>query len=212
MATTIATNDLLSVRVWTVLGNQAAVTTFNFRCSSVLGTSATDQTFATLMDAFMAAFFPVIMADNASYRGVQVYFLKRTGILPNPVSSITNAAAGVGGTNALPRNSAAILKYGTDLRGPGGRGRVFLPFLAADTMGADGDPTAGFNTSVTAFGASMLIAQVAGSGLNIATLKWTLVHRGPVVSSTDLTTAVSAGKFGQMHKRGDYGRPNSSPI
>jgi hypothetical protein len=212
MSTALAINDLLALRVWTVLGNQAAVSTFNFRCVAVAGISGTDTQMALAMDAIMAAFFPVIMADQAVYRGVQVYFLKRTGPLPNPVFSIANISNGTGGVNALPRNTAAILKYNTDIRGPGGRGRIYLPFCAADTMAPTGDPTAGFNTSVTAFGVSMLTDVVVGSGLNTAEIRWSLLHRGPVLTSTDIKSAASAGKFGQMHKRGDYGRSNSSPI
>jgi hypothetical protein len=212
MATPIVVGDIIAVRGWTQFAPQAAVNTFNFQCTAITGTGATDAVAASQFDLLLSTFYPTIICDQASYRGVQVYFLKRTGILPLPAQSNANTAAGIGGTLALPRNTAAILKYATLLRGPGGRGRLYLPFLPTDTMTAQGDPTAGFNTFVTNFGATLLTPTIVGTGPNTSTLVWSLAHRGPVITSTPIATARSADKFGQMHKRGDYGRPNSSPV
>lgn len=212
MATVVQINDLLVARIWCVLGNQAAVNTFGFRCVNIAGTGGTDQKLAEVIDPTTASFYKTILADQAVYRGVQVYFLQRVGALPPPVFTIGSTGNGTGGVNGMPLNTCPIMKYSTFARGPGGRGRIFLPFCAADTTGPTGEPTAGFNGAVNAFATVMLIPITFGVGGNNSTVRWSLIHRGPVLSATDMLNASSSGKIGQMHKRGDYGRPNTSPI
>jgi hypothetical protein len=212
MATNVVPTDVVSVRAWSTLGNQAAVNTYNFECISQSGSGATDQDVANGFDGFMSTFYTTILANQSRYNGVQVYFLRRTGPLPSPAQSTAGAGPGVGGVDAMPRNTCAILKYRSFSRGPGGRGRVFLGMLPTDTMDANGHPTTGFNTFVNAFAANLLLNTIIGTPPNTITLAWVLARRAVPVTVEQIIFAESANKFGQMHKRGDYGRPNASPI
>lgn len=212
MAIQIAVGDVLAVRVWCRLGVQSAVNTYNFSCISSAGAGATDQDMADGFDGFMSTFYETVLANNATYRGVQVYFMKRDGVLPGPVSSITGFTPGAGGPKALPLNTALILKYQAVTRGPAGRGRVFLPFFSASAMEADGHPTVAVTNFVDAFGANLLNPTVIGTAPNTATLKWVILRKGPPIVTTEIVTVGTANLFGQMHKRGDYGKPNTSPI
>lgn len=212
MPVQLQVNDVLAVRAWCKLGTQASVNTYNFEVISSAGAGATDQDVANGMDGFMSTFYETILANNAVYRGVQVYFIKRTGPLLQPVSSITGQTPGTGGAKALPLNTALILKYSTVVRGPSGRGRVFLPFLSASAMEADGHPTVAVTNFVDAFGNSLTSTTIIGTPPNTATLAWVLVAKNPVVTTGQIVNVGTANKFGQMHKRGDYGKPNDSPI
>lgn len=212
MATTIAPNDILAVRVWTKLDNQAAVNTFNYQCFAVSGVSVTDVDLASFLVTQMTAFYASLCCNQTTYRGMQVYFLRRSGPLPLPANNTAGAGACTGGVNGLPRNTALILKYGGFNRGPSGRGRLYLPFLPTDIMGPDGEPNAGALVLVNSFASAMLTPIVVGSGGNTASLTWQLVKRKPPIVTQQIVTAECAEKFGQMHKRGDYGRPNNPPF
>ena len=215
MATQLDVDDLLSARVWSTLGSQAAVNTYNFRVTATTGASQTDQQFATAIELFFAALYLLILANNAVFNGVQVYRRRSDRPLTAPVQSTAATANGSGGVDAIPKNSCAILKYSTIGRGPGNRGRVFMPFVATAFMDPSGDPDVGLNTLLNGFATNLLIGVNIGTAPDTASLKWVLA-RFPKLPAppTDrqIAAASSANKFGQQHKRGDYGRPNVSPI
>lgn len=214
MATTVQVGDIIAIRVWTALNDQAAVNTYNFQAIASTGTGVTDVDVAAAFVGFMGTFYGNLCSNATLYKGVQVYFVKRIsgGALPNPANDISGAGNCTGGALALPRNTAAVLKYNGFSRGPGGRGRVFLPFLPTDTQDANGEPNTAVRTFIDAFAANLLNPTVVGTTPNQVTFSWILLHRGPPITAEQLIAAASAGKFGQMHKRGDYGRPNVSPI
>lgn len=216
MATQMQVGDILSAKIWSSLSDQAAVNSYNFAVISSAGAGATDQDLANGMDLLCSTFYKTFMASSVNYDGCQVYFLLRTGgILPSPVQSTTHAGSGTGNAMALPKNTCPILKYRGIGRGPSQRGRVFLPFASIDATTALGVPTAAINTLITAFGVGLASPTVIGTPPNTVTVVWGIVHRHvpPAVPTLSaIVTAISADKFGQMHKRGDYGRSNGSPI
>jgi len=216
MGTAVAANDILSIRSWNVLGSQAAVNSFNWQCISVSGGGITDQDFSDAHNTTYATLHKNSMPDSAVHRGIQCYFLSRGGaFLPQPVKSIGAAGDGTIGTTAVPKNTCAILKYASAIRGPGGRGRVFLPFISADYVDATGLPAAGLAVLLNSFASFLLTPMVVTVGANSATFVFGIVARHPAPNLPTFLQAVTcegAEKFGQMHKRGDYGRPNNSPI
>lgn len=217
MSTAVVLNDIVALRAWCTMGNQASVNTFNYLVTAVTGGGITDQDYVNQFDTLVASpFYQFLMPPGATYNGCQLYFVKRSGFLPAPVSSFTGAHVGVTGTEALPRVVAGILRYNTVVRGPIGRGRLFLPFISADYSGPGGEPTVAYDTLVNSVASALLSPQVVTSGPNSASFTWSLLHRvtGPPVTFTTLPiiNALSADKFGGLHKRGDYGRANASPI
>jgi hypothetical protein len=217
MATALAVGDIISARAWLDLDEQAAVNTYNYECISKTGSGATDVQAATLLDTGLASFYRPLVPPTVEYRGVQVYVMFRAGggFLPAPVSSVASAGVGTATGPPLPRNTAPVLKYATGVRGPGGRGRVYLPFVSDDFLATNGRPTNAFDVLANSFASSLLTPFVAGSGGNTATFAWVLLRKhkgGPPTINGQIISGESADKFGQMHKRGDYGRANASPI
>jgi len=212
MATTCQPNDLISIRAWTRLGDQGAVNTYNFDCISITGTSITDVALAAYFDPLMAGFYGGGCANDVEYRGIQLYFIKRTGPLPAPIINTTSSGNCTGGTNSLPRVVCPIMKYATFVRGPGGRGRLYLPFFPTTVMTSDGELSNGGRTYIDTWGSFLVTPFTVGSGGNTASFVFALVQRKPIALKGQILTAFASGKFGQMHKRGDYGRPNNSPI
>jgi len=217
MANVIGVGDMLAARAWVQLDEQGAVNTYNFVCTGRAGAGGTDQDLATAMDSLFGSFYVPLISNLTEYRGTQVYFLKRLGLLTAaaPVNSIASASVGSAASFPLPRTAAAIMKYNTGLRGPRNRGRIFLPFVSADFLANNGRPTVGFDTLVNSFLSVMLAGFTVGSGGNTSDVVWSLLHKNKGTIPTDrgpILHAESADKFGQMHKRGDYGRANASPI
>jgi len=215
MGTAVQANNLLAIRSWNTLQDQAAVTTFNWQCISVTGGGITDQDFADAHNTTYGTLHKNSMPPSATHRGIQCYIIQRTGALPPPVKSIGAAGDGTVGTNPVPKNTAAILKYSGFARGPRGRGRVFLPFISTDLMTIFGLPDAALDILLNSFASFLLTPMVVTVGANSATFVFGIVSRNPPAGPMTFQQAVtceSATKFGQMHKRGDYGRPNQSPI
>lgn len=214
MSVAVAVNDVLLVRAWTQLVDQAAVNSYAFECITLSGGGITDQDLADDLNTPMAAFYKSLCGNQVEYRGLQVYFIRRAlAGLPNPVKNVASAGPCAGGVNTLPRNAAAILKYNTVFRGPTGRGRVFLPFIGSGYSDIHGQPSTGMDVLVNSFASNLLSPRVITIGPNSATFVWGIASRLTTpITFHQMDFAESADKFGQMHKRGDYGKPNVSPI
>jgi len=217
MALQLAANDIVIARAWSVLDEQAAVNTYGYFVTNIVGGGVTDQDFCNDFDTlFTSPFYQALQPDSVEYRGVQVYFLRRAGFLPAPVKSTLGAHVGTVGTVPMPRDAAPIMKYAGFNRGPGGRGRLYLPFVSSDYLAINGRLTPAFDTIVNSVCATLLNPITITRGAQSATLVWSLIRRFrdpvPGVSSQVILTAEAANKIGQMHKRGDYGRANESPI
>lgn len=216
MAIPVAVGDILSARAWTSTAAQAAVNTYNFECIAQSGGVVTDQDFCNSIDAITALLYGPLCSSNVNYNGVQTYYIRRSPmVLPNPVKTTSSAGPCTGTGGTLPTEIAAILKYNSVNRGPHGRGRVFLPFVAGQFNSAFGKPTNALDVLVNSFCSTMLSPLVVSAGGGSATFAWCLVKRELLPSppsAVQIVHAESAGNWGQQHKRGDYGRLNTSPI
>lgn len=216
MATQIVVGDILSARVWCTNQEQAAVNTYNYKCLTTIGGGVDDQTFCNTIDGLVVGFYGPLLSSASTYDGVQTYFAYRGGsLLPNPVKTTISAGAGTTGTVPCPPNTAAIFKYATLTRGPGGRGRLYLPFASIDWVSTGGRTTSAFDVLLNSFASTLLPVLTVTQGGGSSTFVWSLLRKNklPVPPTTQqIVTAESAGKFGQLHKRGSYGRANASPI
>jgi hypothetical protein len=211
LPTTLNIGDIVAIRVWSTFENQAAVNTYNCRVTGKTGLGITDQDLAGSMDLFMSAFYPTILNNLAVYNGVQVYILNRIGPQPAAVFDNTDAGPGTGSSPAAAKGTAFVLAYTSTVRGPGGRGRLYLPFLAAAAFDNDGQPIAGAATLINAFFAAMATTFIIGTAPNQINLDWVIYHR----ASRTYDFIVGGGlrkTVSNLHKRGDYGKPNVSPI
>jgi len=215
MATSLVVGDILSLKAWNSLSPQAAVNTYNYEVINTAGGGVSDKDFVDHQASLFGTFYKGLMPGSATHNGLQLYFIKRAGFLPAPVSNTTQFGIGTKGTNACPKSAAPVLKFSTAIRGPAGRGRVFLPFPSLDWVAADGTPTNAFDVFVSSFASALLPPVVVTSGANTATLVLVIVKRPTppaLPTAVQVGNAAPADKFGVMHKRGDYGRANESPI
>jgi hypothetical protein len=217
MATQIAVNDMLAARYWFVLNEQAAVCTFNYQAISAAGAGVTDQDLANKLDTDFNIFWKDLVPPAVTYRGVQIYFRNRgVGVyLPAPVSAGLGSGVGTATNPPVPRVACLMMKYRTVIRGPGGRGRLYFPFVSNDFVASNGRPTVAYGVLVNSAAANFLLPYTVTVGVNSTTLVWVLLrnHFGALPTVTgQIVNAEASDRIGQMHKRGDFGRANSSPI
>jgi hypothetical protein len=212
----MSTGDLMACRVWTQLNDQAAVNTLNYEVIATSGGAVTDQDLCDHVDTLVHSYYTNTMTVDCQYHGVQTYFLQRpSGTLPSPVKNVSHAGPGLGSAPVMPTQVAAIMRTLTNVRGPGGRGRLYLPFLDSALATADGQQVPSLVLAINTLATSLLGAQILTNGGSTATVVWCLVHkprRPAMMTALPIQQAASTGKFGTMRKRGDYGRQNSSPI
>jgi len=158
MTVALENDDILSVRAWATLFDQASVNTFNYKVITITGGAITDQDLSNAVDILLATFYKSFLSVNSEYRGVQTYFRKRAaGFLPAPVKTITSAGNGTQPIPVAPPNTAAIFKYATNVRGPGGRGRIYLPFVSTNLVDGFGVPTTSLNVLINSLASALLL-------------------------------------------------------
>jgi hypothetical protein len=222
MSYLVSPADVLVVKVWTTDAEQAAVNRFYVTVSSVTGASKSQLQIAQNYDAALAPLYKLMMNNQVSYRGVEV---QRVWPLPviDAESTVANAGAGTGGAQQLARQTCGVISSTTLYAGPPYRGRLYLPFPAAALQDATLDvPVAGYLANALTVAGYIWQQNVVVGGGNSATLLPVIWHgkygyparTPPIVpySFTYISGFNVQSRWGTQRRRGDYGRPNRSPI
>jgi hypothetical protein len=210
MATQLAPGQILRATIWCQDTEQASANVLHYVVQTVGGSPALDTDFAGVLDGSINAAVKGILANNATYRGIEAQI-----IWPLPlqlaVSSIIGAGTGLAGVTTLPRQSAAITQWKTATAGRHGRGRSYWPFPPATFNTLDGViAPAGLTAFQTLHNAVLNFTNVAVAG-RTATVALVVYNRVTHVG-TIVTAAVTTNKWGTQRRRGTYGRANNSPI
>jgi hypothetical protein len=210
MTQALAVNDIVKIQLWSHDAEQAAVNTFHFKVTAVGGLIASLEDMIKDIDDTVEALYKAILNQQATYDGILGQIVFPPPLMVHVVRT-TNAGAGTGGAQGAARQVAGLLRWGTPLAGPGGRGRNYLPFTSNADSDGIGVPTAGYGANATAFAVALSSFTTVSEGGRTATVAFGLKKRN---SST--FTAITSGNFEQkwatQKKRGSFGRPNSSPF
>lgn len=214
----LATNDLVSLRVWCRDEEQAAVNTLWFWALPVIGTIS-DATVAAFFDAMMAPLYKLLISNVASYLGVEVQLRRGSPSVPSqPALSGLFPDTGSGGANALPRQVTGLLSFRTATAGPAFRGRIFLPFPSTAGSTTQGEPTAPYISAIEDLRDALIPFMgdgdtiVGGSGS--ANLILIVRHRGLAYPAdrTIVESGVARTAFGTQRRRGTLGEANKAPF
>lgn len=207
---TVPTGANFQIRVWSVLAEQAAVTTHNFKLGVVTGLLDL-QDVARSADAIIHTAYKGIMTSQATYRGIQAYLLN---VLPLPVPQVetANAGAATGGAVAQSRQTCGITSWKTQFAGPGNRGRTYWPFPPTSGDESIGEPNEAYIDAVQTLNAllfaSMVITGIDGSATAFLVLRVRRTPSAPIAIESFQTQQ----KWATQKRRGSYGRVNASPI
>ncbi len=211
MSVILANGDRLEVRFFCQQGEQGSVNTVFYRCGLPSGGDVTDLNAATLFDSEIGATMKIFLTSTTNYQGCTVRVANQ---LPLPVEAIvnTNAGAGTGGAVSLPRQTSGLIDFRTEVAGPGGRGRWFMPFPATGANELNGKPTAAYVASLSDFALALRgITEITGGGAAVIPVEFVLWSRKFATMRT-ITGSFGSTRWATQRKRGSFGRPNSGPF
>jgi hypothetical protein len=206
--------DLINFRVWCTSGAQASVNTFWYLCGLETGTVDLNQA-AAAFDSLIATMLKGIIASTAAYKGVQCY-VKRTPI-PNPGKSVAGAGVGTATGSEVAPQICGLTRWNTDFAGAGFRGRTYWPFPTTVQDAVGGIPTSTYLTAIGTLATAIQNFALINPGGGDQIVVGLVLHHssrkvGPVPAPTAIDANSSIPLWATMRKRGNFGRPNSSPI
>jgi len=170
----VAVGDILQLNVEGVLYGQRTVNTFYFAVTVNDDMSTLGQFLDTFLDPNVDQMMPDIMSvDWKFFRGVGSIIhpvLRRSAQVVSDVAVRDGQVAG----DSLPPSVTYVIARRTNIRGPRGRGRVFIPGVP-ETYHDSGQLTGAAVTAITAKLDDFALPIVRADGLAVPVL-W---HRAP---------------------------------
>lgn len=207
---TLAAGNVLRMRAWFTIAEQAAVATWCYKVGTITGSLVLSDV-AISFDSIMHVKLKAMVTSQARYNGIQCYLLN-TLPLPRPQDVTANAGACTAGPIALPRQSTGITSWFTDFAGPGNRGRTYWPFPPASGDETIGEPNAAYIAAVDDVCGDLKNNIVfTGSGGSANGILSLFVKRTPT-APIPIREFLTHPKYATQKRRGSYGRTNASPI
>lgn len=204
-------NDRLEFRCYCHDDEQSSVTSFYFQVLAGFSVTYTDLDAAIAFATLISNAFKGIIANTARFDGVSCQIKTRN---PKTIPQLSDAGAGAGtaGAIGLPRQSAGLTSWRTDLAGSRGRGRSFWPFPAAAMNEGDGNPTTTYISALDATAVSLIALDELDSDshgtANVDFVLWSKKYN----TMTPITSAIHPDKWATQKRRGSFGRPNTNPF
>lgn len=201
--------DIYQLRVATDEPPQCAINILHFSCTGQVGPGATLGDIAGLFASRIAARWKALIAAPATFRGVGCRLVWPTPTIEVPDTA--DAGAGTAGTVGLPPQTCGIVSIRNGLPGRHGRGRMYLPFPAADDNMGNGIPSAGYAIRMALLVGTLLTPFTTGGGGASTTLAWSIYNKAAHTSALVTSQSLAAG-WGTQRRRGFFGRPNPPPF
>lgn len=210
MATFIRVADIVETRIYCTLGDQCSCNVSYWVCTAKTALGVSDQEWSIAHESAIHTTFKALISTPAFFRGVES---RIKTITPKPAAASSNAHAGAGtaGATACPRQTAGLITTYTPYAGAAGRGRIYVPFPSVSDDTGSGSPTAGYITKLNA-AATWLYSSTTVVGLSGTADMYPALWRPPSGFWVAITSWLSRDKWATQKRRGDYGRPNQSPI
>ncbi len=201
--TVVVQGDIIRVVTYTRLDGQQGLNVRHLRCQSTGGPDVTHGDLADSLDSILAPLYKAYLPNDVTYEGVGV---REVNQAPT-IETLSFARQGPGDVagNPLPKNAAPVISLYALIPGPGGRGRMFLPFMADQFQDVTGQVNAAGKALMDAIRdqwiGTKLHTNPAGGSLTMASVLW----KATLSQWWILQQGVSRTKFGTMRSRGDYG-------
>ena len=205
-----ALGDIMQVEVWCQDQNQGAVNVRHYQVGAVSGLGASDQDMANFFDAQLSLLYIPCLHNAALYKGVRV---RRIRPLPLtfPADSTLHSGLGTGGAGAAPLQVSGLITLQSPFSGRAFRGRVYVPFPSVVNVSATGHPSVGYIGALDNLALALIGNAVVTVGPDSSTLIPIIFHRATSTGTVVVARKTRAG-WATQRRRGDFGRPNASPI
>jgi hypothetical protein len=204
--------DIVQVRIWTTLAEQAAVNTIHYVISTVPTPGPTPLDLITALDTSIAPEIKALLPIDATYNGMQGRVINTPTLYLNDVD-VTSAGPGTNANPAMGRQLCGLIRLATIFARPKYRGRLYWPFPCVDEDFTGGIPSVAYVTALNGILGNMFSLTTFGGGGGTANCAMAIYHR----ATNDATRVVASGSFAErkwatQKRRGSFGRANVSPI
>lgn len=207
MTVSIAPGDRLECKLHCSDLEQGSTNTFYLEVLTTSGASTTDLDAAIFLDSTFSGDIKNFIADTANYNGFSVRVANE---LPLKIAQFANAGAGPGvaGAIGLPRQTSGLIQFRTDQAGPGGRGRLYMPFPPQSANQTLGQPIPAYVASLATFGSDIRtlppITGALGGSLTTRFVLWSKKQARMI----PITQVFGSNAWATQKRRGTFGRPN----
>lgn len=177
---------VVEVKAYCQSDQQQAINVFHFKVNSVAGGTFSDELLAAQLSADFALIYKAWLPSVCRYNGVRVQILDQP---IRPIYQVSRSGAGIGAkvSAPLPSLTCLLVTKFTQLGGPRGRGRTFIPFWSEADNDAQGIPEAAgvaLADSLAAYVFNPVVFLVGGVTINMSPV---LYHRD--THTTDVITS-----------------------
>lgn len=214
MATNLAEDDILTIRLYCSLEEQVAINTIFYRVS-ILGGTPTDADALQELGELFAPLYKACMSTVARFEGVGCTITRTNALLTNQVFDFSDAGIGDEATHPLPGQVCGLIRKVSNAAGRHAYGRVYIPFPAEGFNEADATPTSGYIDDLNAIAANISApANMDAGGGNLFGLQGRHRVGGSIPGSylyIPLTQVIARGTWATMRSRSDYSAANKLP-
>jgi hypothetical protein len=192
------------------VANQACLNLLHWKVTGIVGIPEMDISANDIYDN-LKVIYQSLMSNDAKVLGV---ILKRLSPLITAGFLSTNAA--VSGTivsAAAPNQACGVITKQTGLPGRAKRGRLYIGGLPSTLVGASVTIDPVLVADMQAAGNLLSVPLTVTSGM-AASAEFTpvVLHRGPPITTTDITAMKARAYIATQYRRGGTGRPNVPPF
>lgn len=206
----MAVGDIYEARFFCRFADQTSVNVRHWRVSAQSGAIPTAAAIALRLSQLTEAEYKAVLSIQAEFRGVGV---RQLVVVPKPAEALDGSEAGNGTSvgDALPGQVAGLISLRTNFAGRSGRGRVYIPFPTEAQNDVDGEPTLAYIGNAQNLAAVLAQSWTLVAGTDSTTFQ-PIVWNRKLAQYTIITSSIVRTKWATQRRRGDFGRPNVSPV
>jgi hypothetical protein len=211
----VTANAFYRLRFLCFMQNQLAVNVVHYQCT-VVGGNVTLQQLADAMGAIIGPLYKACLCSIATYKGLTLQLLQPPVTYTQVVSTV-GAGTGLPGSDPQPKQVSGLISVKTDFAGRAFRGRLYVPFPPKAVADITGNVDGVTHASYVSLGTQLFQQQTYAAPTIPVTLIPVLFHRppvggGPAPGPTPIVSFGVTYNWATQRRRGDFGRPNVSPI
>lgn len=210
MALNLAINDIVQMQYVTSDSDQASYCTVHYKVTGVGVSIATLQDFVTSFSTLVAPKIKPMLSNTAFFAGIMGQVISPLPLMARATTD-GDSGAGTGGAIGQPRQVSGLIRFQTELAGPGFRGRNYLPFPPAAANQLYGAPTNAYIAFALVLSEALRNFITVTQGGRTATVQFGLFRRAGSIFTPIISTS-AASDWATQKRRGTFGRPNLSPI
>lgn len=201
--------DIIQLTALTFANNQEGENKFDYRVVASNGTGKTDLQAVAIWSLLASDNYVTVLPDEATYTGAYFRLIYRALLTLYPPGRYSVSGASPGGKpgDLIPSQVTAIISRETGVAGQGGRGRVFMPFVATTSVDTNGAMLEAARLLYQAVGDALMLDVTLGDDTDNVILQGGL-FKGAGEPFLDNEFVFARREFGTMKKRGDRGQLN----